>query len=168
MKWSDITQITMIPGADELKMLAVGNSPKLNYSAVIPTHERPFYKHLTIAELQSLRCLIYQNQPQGLFFIEPWFEAALRFCEVNMWHLEKRMSELWGHDKAPSLTVLTTAFLLEIYLVKQDLRFLNTVLKIQRSRFFPSHQVVKSAKSTIIDLSGVINEIVDVKMKGIV
>ena len=167
MKWIDVTE-KMIPGADELKILASGVSHKFNYCATIPNHERQYYKNLTIADFQSLRCFIYQNQPGELLLIEPWFEAILRFCEVNIWNLEKRMSEIWGYERAPSVTVLTTAFLLEIYLVKQDLRFLNAVLKIKKSRFFPGQQVVKSAKkSTVIDLSRVICEIVDVKIKGI-
>ena len=62
MKLSDIAELKMIPGAKELKMLAIGNAPKLNYTTVIPTHERSFYKYLTINELQSLRCFFYQNQ----------------------------------------------------------------------------------------------------------
>lgn len=165
MRWLDIDEIEIIPGADELKMLSAGNYPKLNCSAVIPVHKRIFYKHLTIAELQSLRCLIYQNQSNELVDIEPWFEATLRFCEVNMWCLEKRMSELWGRDKAPAVTVLTTALMLETYLMNKDLRFLNAVLKMQRSPFFPSQQVLKNTKGAIIDLSIVIYDVVDSERK---
>ena len=61
MKWSDIAELNIIPGAKELKMLAIGNSPKINCNSDIPTHERTFYKYLTINELQSLRCSLYQN-----------------------------------------------------------------------------------------------------------
>ena len=149
MKWSDFTELKMNLGAKELKMLAIGNSPKINCNSAIPTHERTFYKYLTINELQSLRCSLYQNHPDELSTLEPWFEAVLRFCEVNMWRLEKRMSELWGSDKASYATTLTSAFLLEIYLAKEDLRFFNAVLKIQRSRIFPNQQLLKNTKSAI-------------------
>ena len=123
----------------------------------MPTALRTQYKNLTLVELQGLRWSLYVGSPltrqSGV-----WVEGVLRFCELNMWCLDRRMREQWG--KSATLgTVATAALLLEGHLVYGDSRLLNAVLKIRKSRLFrrakkpQSHNVVAALAVAVGDIS---------------
>lgn len=135
MKWLDLPELAAGPGAIELRALAAGRFTQGNWPFGVPILTRPLYKTLSVADLQALRGCIYRGK--RITEAGPWFEAIMRSCEVNMWRLERFMSEVWGRDAAPTLTVVTAACLLEVGMVSDDLRFLNTVLKLRASRLLP-------------------------------
>ncbi len=119
-----------------MRALAVGSRVEIPEDASFPAMQRPQYKNISLAHLQSLRWSLYGGavapNEAGM-----WVEAALRFCELNVWRLDRRMRGKWGAAAAPA-TVATAALLLEGHLVYSDPRLLNTVLKIRKSRLFRS------------------------------
>ncbi|MEN8130906.1 MAG: hypothetical protein ABFS45_12080 [Pseudomonadota bacterium] len=159
MKWIDIPELSKYPSASEIHNLLDGTFNFGNCSVNLPSGEQPLYKNMSLGELQSLRCCIYRDK--NIEEINDWLEATIRFCEVNMWRLERRMVEVWGRRVAATLTVLTTACLLEAGIVSGDFRFVNTVLKLRNSSFFPSPRHFRGKMNHTLELAKVIIEISD-------
>jgi len=143
----------------ELRALATGRCAQGDWPFGVPMRTRPLYKTLSVADLQALRSYIYQGK--RVAEAEPWLEAIMRSCEVNMWRLARLMREVWGRDAAPTMTVVTAACLLEASLVREDLRFLNTVLKLRASRLFPPLQRNDTTIGSSLALAMAVHELSD-------
>lgn len=163
MKWMELSEFSLGPSAADLSMLASGVPHEWNWPTPLPAKNKILYKEITVAELQGLRCFLYKNKKVGN--ASGLLEATMRFCEVNLWKLQKRMVEKWGHKYAATLTVITAAYLLEASLVTSDLRFLNTVLKMQHSHGFPPKKKYTLRTSQTLALAKVIVEVNNRKIK---
>ena len=91
--------------------------------------QQPSFKYLTEEILISLRNCLYNQSEMDTVSI--WAEKLLRFCEIRFASLKKRAHEKWGDRQVTQLNMLhLSAFLLDYFAHSNDLRFLNTVLKL--------------------------------------
>jgi hypothetical protein len=90
---------------------------------------KPSFKELTDEILLSLR--LHLRDRSESVRVEEWAKRLLRFSELRRRSLRSRAQAKCGSRAAAKLHVLhLAAFLMDYGLVSQDLRFLNTVLKI--------------------------------------
>jgi hypothetical protein len=117
----------------------------------LPAHvlpdEKPSFKCLTLEVLASLRGALHEKEkPDGPL---AWGETLMRFCELRLHTIEERARAKWPEEDDARLGLQNlTAFLLECYGVSSDLRYLNTVLKLQ------DQDVVLAPKKTPAGLTG--------------
>lgn len=90
------------------------------------------FKNLEQADIQVLRYWLQHAENTQL--VNDWAETILRYCEINLSSLLKKTRVQFSSgsrsaDARPTLLELS-AFLLDVYFERQDLRFLNIVLKL--------------------------------------
>ena len=156
MDWIDVEELGLGPSGDDLRMLASGEPPAGPWARKRLEPNYIPYQHICICDIQAVRARLYLCQDINV--VRPFLDAAVRFCEVNMWRLMKRMCEVWGRRAAGSAAVLTGACLLEGFLVDRDARFLGTVLKIVETPLFPSQRRIQAEDREILLLAGVVKE----------
>jgi hypothetical protein len=89
----------------------------------------PSFKELNNEILLDLRYCLYTGE--SLDTAALWAEKLLRFCEVRLTSLRKRAIEKCASQREGQLLVLhLAAFLLDYGAHTDDLRYLNTVLKL--------------------------------------
>jgi len=94
----------------------------------------PSFKDLTSEILFGLRERLYRAGE--LETVRSWAEKLMRYCEIYLPGLEQRVLKKCGGSLDARLLVLQLAvFLLDASLVYQDLRYLNTVLKLLDQRW---------------------------------
>jgi hypothetical protein len=108
-------------------------TPELsNSEAALSTHidsVDPSFKVVTNDHLFSLRQCIYSRRNSAV--VDPWAEKLMRFCEIMLPDLKRRSIEKCGTNQAARLHLLHLAtFLMDQSIATQDLRYLNTVLKL--------------------------------------
>jgi hypothetical protein len=114
------------------------------------------FKNLEQADVPVLR--YWLDHTENIQLINDWAETILRYCEINQSSLLKkaRVQFRSGSQSASNarLTLLEmSAFLLDLYFERQDLRFLNIVLKlIELSGLFSKRTIAK-------DLDGNLNQV---------
>ena len=153
MTWIDVKEMPLGPSADDLRALGQGGNPTGDWIRQEMKCGRVLFKNLTVTDVQSVRARLYQARKIG--DAGPSVDAAVRFCEVNMWHLRKRMKQLWGRESG-SLAILTGACLVEAFLVSADPRLLNTTVKLVKSTAFPSARILRSPRGRILGLANAI------------
>lgn len=94
---------------------------------VIPVE--PSFKHVTPQALVYLRKELYETENTER--VSLWAERLMRFCEVRYGDLYQRARQKGlNKTEAQLLFLQIAAFLLDFYQASGDLRFLNTVLKL--------------------------------------
>lgn len=91
--------------------------------------KKPSFKNLDPADILILRkWLHYREHFQQL---GEWAETLLRFLEINQYSLNKKALMQFQSPPAARMALLElSAFLLDFYFERKDLRFLNIVLKM--------------------------------------
>ena len=101
---------------------------KIDISPVVSLETPSFYQ-LTHDKLISLRLMIYKNIHSNE--LDRWVEKLIRFIEINLSSLKKKVRHQWNSiDIARLVCLHVSALLLDFAIFKDDLRCLNTVLKI--------------------------------------
>lgn len=91
--------------------------------------KKPLFKNLEPADIQVLRSWLHLGEETSL--INDWAETILRYSEINQSSLVKKARVQFQTVSDIRLPVLDmTAFLLDFYHERHDLRFLNVVLKL--------------------------------------
>ena len=99
----------------------------------------PTIHALSHALIESLRCRLYaENDVTGA---KGWIEKLLRYCEVNVWRLRKVLRKKYG-QRAHCLLVNLAALFADAYLVTNDLRYLNILLKLSRMPLVADYHLV--------------------------
>jgi hypothetical protein len=156
-KWRDVDALSLGPLASDLDGLGRGAADMDRWQVEgVGWHDKPTYRRLTIQELQQIRRTLYSRSTDD--WTRAGLESMLRFCEINMFDLHRRMTAVWGSDLAPTAAVLTSACLIEAAIVNRDPRFLNAVLKIRGKRsLFPSWAKMNGERGNrVIDLASAI------------
>lgn len=165
VEWIDPPELSAGPTAADLLAFVSGERTReFGVSSADLWKRRPAYRELTSAELQQLRCALYAPEPPAV--ARPWLEAMMRFCEVNLWRIERCMRDIWGKDAAPALTVLTAACLLECAVSTADARFLNTVIKLKQTKFFPSAGAGSGSGAAILALAQAVDRTTTLRLEA--
>ena len=91
--------------------------------------EKASFKQLSQDRLSALRGLLYAGHE--IEKVSVWAEKLMRYCEIYYPTLKRRSSDKWGSPLSRRLGMLHLAsFLLDYQLASNDLRYLNTVLKL--------------------------------------
>jgi hypothetical protein len=106
-----------------------GNIPFVVSPAADLSVENASFKQLSHDRLSALRGLLYAGQEMEKVGV--WAEKLMRYCEIYLPTLKRRALDKWGSPLSRQLGMLHLAcFLLDYQFASQDLRCLNTVLKL--------------------------------------
>lgn len=104
----------------------------------------PKFKNLTTDCLPCLRYKLLVGEDPNL--VASWAEKLMRYCEIRRRDLKSKATRKWPDRKSAKLSMLQlTAFLLDYYHWKSDLRFLSTVLKLSDMRWIVSRKGISGA-----------------------
>ena len=122
------------------------NKPEVDFSDIEPS-----FQNLNDDILYSLRIKISASEDAQS--TDMWAEKILRFCEVRYRHLKNRCFDKCKSHKAAKLHIMHIAvFLMDQGFKRDDIRFVNTVLKIMDLKWAIDidqiHQQLISANST--------------------
>lgn len=102
----------------------------------------PAFKNLDLETLLLLRRYFYSRI--HLDFAARWAETLMRFCELRLPSLQERARQKWGTAAQGRQNMLEVGiFLLDAALVLEDLRFLNTALKLSDLKWLFSDNAYK-------------------------
>jgi hypothetical protein len=94
-------------------------------------NEYSFFKNITNLDLSLLRNYVYKNKNKDLI----WCEKIIRFIEIRMSSIDERLKL---NFKTTSERLLfkehLISFLLEVFYYTRDIRFLNTALKLLKTK----------------------------------
>jgi hypothetical protein len=91
--------------------------------------KKPAFKALTIPVIDALRRSLFTGK--DIIERSEWAEYLLRYMEINLSSIFKKARLQFGSTQSARLAILDlTAFLLDVYFEKKDLRFLNLTLKL--------------------------------------
>ena len=135
----------LVPFAHELcglddKARALGLVPHIDLPCAPPPHSEvptgePSFSGLAMSTLIGLRGALQlrRSESDAIF---AWAETLLRFSEVHRTSLVARAKAKWGGPPGAYFGLLQLgAFFLDYYDWSEDLRYLNTALKLQDLRF---------------------------------
>jgi len=117
--------------------------PEFESKSAVNIHSaQPSYKNLSAGILFALRQNLYEHTE--IDSVALWAEKLMRFCEVRMSSLRKRAFTKWGNKAVAKNRMLElTAFLLDTYFYSDDLRYLNTVLKLSDLKWILNTQKIQ-------------------------
>lgn len=111
----------------------------------------PGFANLTDEILLGLRYHIYAGTE--LETVAGWAEKLMRFCEIRYATIKQRSLEKWNDPVSAQLGMLhLSAFLLDYALCANDVRFLNTVLKLADLKWIMNTRAIKKKLSDGKDL----------------
>jgi len=111
-----------------------------------PYSVEPSFKHLTDDILVSLRRYIYAKME--LATVAHWAETLMRFCEIRYRTLRARaIGKLNTKDTAQLHVLHLAAFLMDQAIDTNDLRLLNTVLKLADLKWLLTRPIIKKRLS---------------------
>ena len=91
--------------------------------------KKPSFKDLLFSDLDDLRSSLRLGKKQ--IEISVWAEYLLRFVELNLSTMKKKVNQKFPDNQTSRLFLLELcAFLLDIFYETHDLRFLNASLKM--------------------------------------
>lgn len=115
--------------------------------------KKPSFKNLEQADFTVLRYWLFEGENDLQTY--DWAETLMRFSEINQNSLmEKARIKFQSRSKARLFLLEMSAFLLDFYFMRKDLRFLNTVLKlIDLPGLFTRHTISKDLAGNIDQIS---------------
>ena len=106
----------------------------------------PGFANLTDEILLWLRYHIYTGAE--LDTVALWVEKLMRFCEIRYATLKQRSVEKWNDPASAQMGMLhLSAFLLDYALCANDVRFLNTVLKLADLKWIVNTKTIEKKLS---------------------
>lgn len=112
-----------------VEKIGVKGSVNLNFGCNL--NEYSFFKNITNLDLSLLRNYVYKNKNKDLI----WCEKIIRFIEIRMSSIDERL-KLNFKTKTERLLFKEhlISFLLEVFYYTRDIRFLNTALKLLKTK----------------------------------